>query len=188
MGEIHRRIRRQHPPKYSWVALAALAFSWLFTPAVARADRLWWDGSRDAAEDPPGKLLSDNAGYWGDCVLTGVDYTYETEPTNPADLWRDSKDRFGRRLLDGRPAGNWWVPVGVNPGIPMVVTFDFKRDCTFSEIDVCTRTRTVAITAQCADDAAGPWHPVLSRGLDQCPESVFQRLPVSPAVPGRPRT
>ena len=48
-------------------------FSLGILAAPAAADRIWWDGSRDDGAGPPGKLLSDNEGYWGDCVLTGVE-------------------------------------------------------------------------------------------------------------------
>ena len=39
----------------------------------AGADRIWWDGTHDEENVPPGKLLSDNDGYWGESVLTGVE-------------------------------------------------------------------------------------------------------------------
>ena len=157
----------------------------VLSAAMASAELVWWDGTRDAADAPPGKLLSDNAGYWGECVLTGVDYEYEVAPTNPADVWRDVKERFGRRLLDGRPSGNWWVPVGQNPGGPMVVTFDFKRPCTFAEIDVCTRSKKISIKAECAESKDGEWQLVLERGIDQCPDQLFHRLPVPGGGRGR---
>jgi len=57
--------------------IALFVWSFLVSGLIilpAHAERIWWDGSRDAENAPPGKLLSDNAGYWGDSVLTGVDY------------------------------------------------------------------------------------------------------------------
>ena len=104
---------RKAPSKSPLAALLTTC-ALIAIPRAVHGDRIWWDGSRDEEHAPPGKLLSDNEGYWGDTILTGVDYAYETEPTNPADIWRDDPERFGRRLLDGRPSGNWWVPVGVN--------------------------------------------------------------------------
>jgi hypothetical protein len=151
----------------------------------AGAERIWWDGSTDAENAPPGKLLSDNEGYWGECVLTGVTYRYETEPDAPADTWRDQKERFGRRLLDGIPQGNWWVPVGVNPGRPLVVIFDFQRRCTFAEVDVCTRSKQVALKLETSDAPDGGWQPVFERSREACPEQVFHRLPLPERPQGR---
>ena len=157
----------------------------VLSAALAPCELVWWDGTGYPDDSPPGKLLSDNDGYWGECVLTGVEYEYEVPPTNPADVWRNVKEKYGRRLLDGRPAGNWWVPVGQNPARPMVVTFDFKRPCTFTEIDVCTRSKKISIKAECADSKDGEWQPVLERGIDQCPDRVFHRLPVPGGTRGR---
>lgn len=148
------------------------------------AGTLWWDGSHDAADAPPGKLLSDNDGYFGDCILTGVTYSYETEPTNPADIWRDDATRYGRRLLDGRPAGNWWVPVGVN-GKPLAVVFDFQRPCAFTEVDVCSRSRQVGIEVACGDGPDGPWRPAFSRPREQAPDEAFRRCPLADGAEGR---
>ena len=74
---------------------------------VAPPPVIWYDGIRSPA--PAGKLLSDNEGFWGDCTLTGVEYAYARPPDNPADVWRDQAAKPGRRLLDGRPVGNWWM-------------------------------------------------------------------------------
>jgi hypothetical protein len=74
---------------------------------ASAAERLWWDGTRESDSPPPGRLLSDNDGYWGPCVLTGVEYSYARPPDSPADTWRDRPERVGRRLLDGRTVGNW---------------------------------------------------------------------------------
>lgn len=148
----------------------------------ARADRIWWEGTRDAENGPPGKLLSDNEGYWGECVLTGVEYTYEVEPDNPRDIWCNDASRFGRRLLDGRPAGDWWVPVGVsNP--PLVVVMDFHRACRFAEIDLCTRSRQVAVTIQARDAESDAWTTLLERSRADCADAVFHRLVVPPGLP-----
>jgi len=165
-------------------ARVLIALGLLALACAAKAELIWWDGSRDPAEGPPGKLLSDNEGYFGDCVLTGVEYTYETAPTNPPDVWREDAARFGRRLLDGRPSGNWWVPVGVN-GTPLVVVLDFKRECEFREVDVCSRSRQVGIRVECADAAAGPWTVVFDRPRDQAPDSAFHRCVLPGPALGR---
>ncbi|MCX7599934.1 MAG: DUF4091 domain-containing protein [Armatimonadetes bacterium] len=152
----------------------------LAVPYLGLCDLVWFDGSRSEG-GPPGKLLSDNDGYYGDRILTGVEYTYERPPDNPPDRWRDDASKFGRRLLDGRPAGNWWTPVGITG--PLVVTFDFKRTCEFSEVDIDTRNKKVAIKLQVADGADGPWQEAFSRSLEDCPDQQFHRI----VLPQRPR-
>lgn len=146
--------------------------------------RIWWDGTVEAPAAPLGSLLSDNEGYWGDTVLTGVEYTYEVEPTNPADVWKDQPDQFGRRLLDGRPTGNWWVPVGVN-GRPLVVTFDFRRSCTFTELDVSSRSKTVGLRVETGAAAEGPWRLAFERPRDDSPEQLFHRVRLPEGAEGR---
>ena len=163
---------------------ATAAMLLLLSAGAGSADRIWWDGSRDEGDGPPGKLLSDNDGYWGECVLTGVEYEYETPVTNPADTWKNEKDTFGRRLLDGRPSGNWWVPVGVNTP-PLVVALDFKRGCTFSEVDISTRSKRVGIKIECRDRGGDEWRVVLERSRDECPETMFHRLPLPDRPTGR---
>ena len=92
---------------------------------------LWNDGTWDAAGAPKGKLLSDNPRWWGGRVFTGVTYSYAYEPNRPADVLKNDSSKPGRRLLDGNP--EWFKPVGISKK-PLVVAFDFKRPCTFSEV------------------------------------------------------
>lgn len=158
------------------LAVAAVLLS------AARADIVWFDGTRSAG-GPPGKLLSDNDGYWGDCVLTGVTYSYERQPDNPADTYRDKPDTFGRRLLDGRPTGNWWTSVGVTG--PLTVTLDFKRECEFAEVDIDTRSKRVGVEIAVADSAEGPWRTVFARPVEDCPDAQFHRLPLAQVASGR---
>ena len=167
------------------LSLRALVLGALWIlPSVGAADLIWWDGSRDEADAPPGKLLSDNDGYWGECVLTGVEYRYEKEPTNPADIWKNEKGKFGRRLLDGRPSGSWYVPVGVNHQ-PLVVTFDFKRNCTFVEVDISSRSKKVAVKIECGDTEESEWRRVCERSREDCPEQMFHRFPLPEKPTGR---
>ena len=169
-------------PKRSWMALSAL--STVLGAMVASAapdDVIWFDDARSSP--PPGKLLSDNDGYWGDCVLTGVQYTYERQPDNPADIWRDKPGTVGRRLLDGRPAGNWWTPVGISG--PLVVTFDFGRSCTFREVDLDTRSKQVAVKLEAAVASNGPWTILRAWPREQCPDTQFHRLPLAEGGRGR---
>lgn len=146
------------------------------TLPAARADRIWWDGSRDAENAPPGKLLSDNEGYWGERIVTGVEYSYETAPDNPADP--------NRRLLDGVPAGDWNVPIGL-ANKPLVMTFDFKRACTFNEVDISTRSQQAAFKIEIADEAASPFRTILERTRDEAPDKMFHRLPLPAQTLGR---
>ncbi len=109
----------------------------LFVTAVASADPVCWsDGTWDEDGAPKGVLLSDNPGWWGRSVFTGVDYVYEQAPTNPKDILERDHAVFGRRLLDGRINGDWAVPVGKTGAEPLVAVFDFKRPCRFSEVDL----------------------------------------------------
>jgi len=162
-------------------ACALVAALSLLLVGPARSDLVWWDGSREPASGPPGKLLTDNAGYWGDAVLTGVDYAYEQAPDNPPDVYRDDAARFGRRLLDGRPSGNWWVPVG-RAGGPIAAVFDFKRRCTFAEVGICTRSRRVALQIAVRNAPHEPWRAVYDRPLAQSPDTAFHRV----RLPARP--
>lgn len=145
-------------------------------PREVRADRIWWDGSRDTENGPPGKLLSDNPGYWGESVPTGVDYSYQTPPNNPGDP--------DRRLLNGIPEGDWNQTIGL-ANVPIVVTFDFKRFCTFSEFDITTRSHQRALQIELADTASGPWRTVFNQTLEASPDKLFQRIPLTQKPAGR---
>ena len=107
----------------------------------------WFNGTWDERGAPQGKLLTDNGGWWGERVWTGVTYTYENAPTLPADRIGDQKDTFGNRLLDGSVAGSWYVPVGCVDGKPLVALFDFKRPCIFSEVDLVASRSPNSTTA-----------------------------------------
>ena len=96
----------------------------------------WVSGVWDERGAPQGKLLTDNGGWWGERVWTGVSYSYEVIPNSPADRIGDQKDTFGNRLLDGSVAGNWHVPVGREDWKTVVAVFDYKRPCVFNEVDL----------------------------------------------------
>ena len=112
------------------VLLAAMA-------AAAGEPIHWTVGGWDETGAPKGRLLSDNPGWWGERVWTGVTYEYEEghKPVSPRDIVGDNAKVFGRRLLDGRVKGDWHVPVGWNNG-SLVAVFDFKRPCVFNEVDL----------------------------------------------------
>ncbi|MDD2599452.1 MAG: hypothetical protein PHO37_09520 [Kiritimatiellae bacterium] len=147
-------------------------------------DLVWFDGSV-TADAPSGKLLSDNEGYWGEVVLTGVEYWYESDPANPADRIANQPESFGRRLLDGRTAGDWHVPVGQSRG-PLVVVFDFKRPCTFTEVNtICTRTPDVSVRIEVADSPAGEWRMISDRPSQDGEKQTLRRLKLPPDSRGR---
>lgn len=115
--------------------------------AVAFAEPVCWeDGTWDEEGAPKGALLSDNPGWWGRRVFTGVTYAYEKEPTGPRDVLKSNKNAFGRRLIDGRAfkSWDWTTPVGMSAGSPIVAVFDFKRPCAFTEVDVMSLRTTEA--------------------------------------------
>ena len=104
----------------------------------------WTGGEWDEAGAPKGALLSDNPGWWGRRVFTGVTYDYEKGPTNPRDILKSDKATFGRRLIDGNVDGDWNVPVGKSGREPLVAVFDFKRPCAFTELDIFSSRSPVA--------------------------------------------
>lgn len=117
-------------------AMKLLAASAMMSVAAVAAESVrWFDGTWDERGAPEGKLLTDNDGWWGRSVYTGVTYSYETEPASPRDVFKGEKALFGRRLLDGDAQTGWYRPVGVVKK-PVAVVFDFKRNCRFTEIDV----------------------------------------------------
>ena len=123
--------------------------------ATAAPEPIWWkcDGHvhagllRDDTGAPVGKLLTDNAHWYGPAIFTGCTYAYDEEPAHK-DVTRILPNRFirgkddpppeplfGLRLTDGRTGGDWSVPVGAKVGRPVKATFDFKRPCSFTEVD-----------------------------------------------------
>ena len=156
---------------------SALALSFSLSPlSSARAERIWWDGSRGTESAPPGKLLSDNAGWWGERIATGVEYSYAQAPDNPGDP--------NKRLLDGVPQGDWNVPVGT-ANRPIIATFDFKRLCTFAEVDISTRSKQAAFKIECADAAEGPWRVAYDKAREDAADKMFHRIAL-PQAPQKP--
>ena len=141
----------------------------------------WSDGTWDDSGAPKGVLLSDNEGWWGCCVFTGVTYSYETEPTSPKDVLGGEKTLFGRRLLDGDKPEGWHRPVGVSAKRPLVVVFDFKRPCSFSEIDLISgRTMPASAILEVSDNGKD-WSPFVES------ECTASRTRIRPPAPGRGR-
>ncbi|OQC12740.1 MAG: hypothetical protein BWX73_02716 [Lentisphaerae bacterium ADurb.Bin082] len=167
--------------------MKTLYWTLLLAVSVVYAQPIQWShGVWDQDGPPTGKLLSENNGYWGDCALTGVEYRYLSQPTNPPDRLRSDSNTFGRRLLDGRFSGDWHVPVGQNRG-PLLVLFDFKRPCLFTEVDLYAfRSNPHHFTLEVADDPDnGPWRKVYDKPLDKKDSSVFYRAKMPADSRGR---
>lgn len=125
----------------------------LGSAALAAEPIKWAVGGWDDTGAPQGKLLTDNAGWWGERVWTGVDYGYEARPDDAGDYVSATNDIVRRKLLDGSVGGDWNVPVGMKNRKPIVAVFDFKRPCTFSEVDlVATRSPNASAALSTSDD------------------------------------
>lgn len=122
----------------------------------------WNDGEWDEAGRPRGKLLTDNPGWWGPSVFTGVSYSYETEPSNPRDILRGDATAWGRRLIDGDTPDGWHRPIGITRGRAVAVTFDFKRPCAFTEVDLLHAFTTAAHGSIEAGPDGTNWSPRVS--------------------------
>ena len=164
--------------------MLAIAVLWLFCGCRSIAPNrsanpertiTWIIGEVDVSGPPRGLLLSDNEGYWGESLLTGVEYRYESDASNPADRIANQPETFGRRLLDGRVAGNWHVPVGQSRG-PLVVVLDFRRPCTFTEANtVCTRSLLTSLKVEVSETPDGGWKEVYDQRLDAAEEQALKR-------------
>ena len=122
--------------------------------SVFAAEPIWWGADkafhqgvlRDDTGKPEGKLLSDNAHWYGPAIFTGCTYEYDCDLYAKDEIvprlnkfLRGKNDPpekpvFGRKLLDGRVFEKGAGIVGAK-GKPVKATFDFKRPCTFTEID-----------------------------------------------------
>ena len=73
----------------------------IFSLSVFSAEPIHWRGGDwDFSGAPKGALLTDNGGWWGRSVYTGVTYSYEVEPGNPRDVIPGDKEgAFGRTEL-----------------------------------------------------------------------------------------
>ena len=147
--------------------MKALANAIILTAAVSAlsafaADPIWWGcgdakhqcSVRDDSAAPKGKLLSDNLHWYGPAVFTGCTYEYDSDL-----YWKDEirpvlnrflrnkndpppEPVFGRLLINSRVGGKESCVAGVM-GKPIKATFDFKRPCTFTEVDfMCDMERS----------------------------------------------
>lgn len=146
----------------------------------------WAHGMWDDSGAPVGKLLSDNHGYWGESLLTGVEYSYESTPDNPPDVYKGNNDIFGRRLLDGNFGGSWHVPVGQKDK-PLVVVFDFKRPCLFSEVDLyAMRAPHNSFTLEVAETLPiDSWRQIYTKPFNASETNTFYRARLPAQSNGR---
>lgn len=95
----------------------------------------WFDGTPDPSGAPEGLLLTPNQRWFGDRLFTGVEYEWETSPEAPSDT-REAKGKPvpAHRLFRRHPADADTQVVGRHDAAPLVVSFDFKRPCKFSEV------------------------------------------------------
>ena len=125
--------------------------------AIAAEPIYWSGGGWDEADAPKGALLTDNPGWWGRSVFTGVTYSYEegVKPTNPG-------DNTGRRLIDAKMFGEAWITtVGKGGDGRISAVFDFKRPCVFSEVDLFTRAPGLHGKVEVGDDGTN-WTAICS--------------------------
>lgn len=162
-----------------------LAAAWVgaVTIAAVAADPILWNGTEewDSAGAPHGALLTDNEGWWGRSVFTGVTYSYAEEPTARRDTLKDDASTFGRRLLDGNGPRGWHRPVGVKGARPLVVVFDFKRPCVFAEVDLMSEKSPCATALVEASSDGMKWAAFASA------VSEGELLRMRPDTPGRGR-
>ena len=116
------------------------------------ADRpiLWMDGTVEEA--PPGRLLSDNLGFYADMTPTGMTYTYLTPLSGVGDTAQDIPELTGRRLVDGNLHGRYQKHIPQADGGRMAVLFDFQQPCRFAELDLVCRCRVRHITVEASAD------------------------------------
>lgn len=138
---------------------------------------VWFDGSVSA--HAPGKLLSDNAGYYGDCVMTGVTYTYACTLRGIGDTPLDFPEMVGRRLLDG---GIDIRARCVESAGAMQVIFDFQRRCFFRELDLAAASTVEHVTAAISADGR-EYATVYDGTPDQ--HRMLCRLPLADAASAR---
>ena len=147
---------------------------------------IWWGvgdakhqcSLRDDGGAPKGKLLSDNLHWYGPAVFTGCTYEYDCElyfkdEIRPV-LNRFLRDKdapppdpvFGRLLLNSRVGGKESCVAGVM-GKPIKAVFDFKRPCSFTEVDfMCDMERSKPYKGEVSfsDDKAAWSTPVSFEG------------------------
>ncbi len=152
---------------------------------------LWMDGTIE--EKTPGKLLSENIGFYGDFVPTGMTYEYLTPLAGNGDTERDIPELAGRRLVDGNLHGRYRKLVPQADGNRMVVLFDFQNPCRFAELDYISRCPVETVKIEVYGDGqhfeevydqAVPATAELQRcRLDSQPAGRFLRLTLKGDAP-----
>ena len=151
-----------------------------------KAELIWFDGSVDPADSPPGKLLSDNADYWGEAITTNITYTFSSLPTKPAEKRIGRHGRPGGVLINGNRGRGRRAYVGMNGTAPMIITFDFNRQCTFTEWDIVTPSKKIAVKLEVSTKTAnGPWNTIFERSLKQSQDQELHRIKLPDKPAGR---
>ena len=138
------------------VFIAAVAFC-----AAAHGEPVCWTGGEwDETGVPRGVLLSDNPGWWGRRVFTGVTYDYEKGPTNPRDTLKGDKATFGRRLIDGNVFS---VPMNTRRITPISKTCQTTRISSRYAIERFRRSENTACAFLLPKVARGGMRVILRR-------------------------
>lgn len=111
---------------------------------------VWLNG--EEGNCPPGKLLSDNIGYYGECILTGMTYQYLTPLSGIGDTENDIAELRGGRLIDGNLHGRYRKQVPECRGGILQVQMDFQRMCSFQELDLIARCHVASILVETSED------------------------------------
>lgn len=113
----------------------------------------WFDGTWDPSGAPKGKLLSDNPKWFGPKIFTGCSYEWLEAPTFPMDIAGENRKKPAQRLIGGQTRIIEWDTVGRPGDKPIVAVFDFKRPCSFTEVDlVSERCTNAQATVEFSDD------------------------------------
>lgn len=148
-----------------FLSFAAIIFTLKAEPLI------WFDGSVDPSGKPPGKLLSGNEDYYGEVVLTGMEYSYEQIPDRNEDTRPNRTGLTGRTLINGfRGLG-----VSMSKGKPVVVICDFKHECVFTEFDVVSESKKLMMKLEGSLDGK-QWQTLFEQSYADSPENLLHRI------------
>lgn len=135
----------------------------------------WLNGQ--LGDPPSGFLLTPNPDYYGECIATGVTYTYAPLQTGKADSAEDDAAFRGKRLFDGTVDWRYPRPPGPTIAQNASVIFDFKRNCRFTELDVLCEMKPLSFDIDTSSDNK-KWTRAYT-GTATISESPLRRMPFS---------
>lgn len=152
----------------------------LWTLSLRATDLIWFDGSVDPSGEPPGKLLSGNEDYYGEVVHTGMTYSYAEAPDRPAEDRPNREGKPGRTLVNGfRGKG-----IGMSRGKPLMLTCDFRHECVFTEFDVVSKSKKLALKLEISPDGE-QWHTLFEQSYQDSPDALLHRIKLKDSPRGR---